>query len=482
MSHRKKQPLVWLAGVLVISMLAACRPTGSSYPHASLPPEVPPALVARLNAPVEGTAWYIGPEVPCPAEERDGRSAECQGGHGPFVELGDLEGIRLSPGDAVILRQGIYPVEAASCAAVAAGAPCGGLRITRAMSGTPDDPVHLLGYRGEEAVLDGGFEWQEFMEDQLASNPDPGAAQAEYLRLYHNTSVLHLDADYVRVRGLTIRNCPHGCIGWRGSHDVVAEVRVEGGIEDGIKVSYTEPGSTPSMDNLLWGSDFTGFANEAVDLFRTEDFWVVQNSFSDDDESVPGKGAGAVAWAKAGSARVWYIENDFHDLDVDHSALVLGGCCWTNWPGLDAAGQPMPVLVEGHALRNTFSQVRVVAATGPRGALAVEGCRTCEVRENLIHSSDAGITVHRARDGALAVPSTDVTVVDNTVVSMTSGRLFEVLDESSLAAVSGQHYYQDPPHTFRGWARTYTDLASWQTGTGLDTGSTLEPASTWTGQ
>lgn len=385
------------------------RPTTTLSPRVDppaevvLPAELPPDFAVMLAAPVSGTTYHVAINEPCASDTNDGLSASCLGGHGPWRTLSALASLPgPSAGDAVVLSDGIYPVDITG----------DGIRIRESISGTTESPIRFMAAEGAEVTLDGGFR----AETWLASFDDLSMAATEWAGTYHNTHVLAIDADHVIVEGINITGCAYSCVQWRGTNSILVDSIIDGGVEDGIKTTYLGSEDSPSSHNLVLRNDFSGFGDQAIDAWGTSDFWVVGNHIHDSNPAInTGGQPGTPVWTKGGSRDVWYVENVFEDLTVRSHALDLGGCCWHNWSGEDSEGNLLPVASRVHAVRNELSRITTTADRTWDGAIGVEGCRDCEVRDNVMIDVTAALGVHDTRDGTNRMPTTGLVVEGNVV-------------------------------------------------------------------
>ncbi len=391
------------ATTMSVSPVTSLPPTMDSVDRVALPAELPPDFAVMLAAPVSGTTYHLAINEPCASDTNDGLSVSCHDGHGPWRTLSALASLPgLSAGDAVVLSDGVYPVDIIH----------DGVRIRESISGTAEAPIRFMADEGADVILDGGFR----AEAWLASFGDRSAAVSEWTRTYHNTHVLAIDADHVIVDGLTITGCAYSCVQWRGTNSILVDSTIDGGVEDGIKTTYLGTEESPSSHNLVLRNNFTGFGDQAIDAWGTSDFWVVGNHIHDSNPAINTEGRpGTPVWTKGGSRDVWYIENVFEDLQVRSHALDLGGCCWHNWSGHDSDGNLLPVASRVHAVRNELSRIVTTAGRPWDGAIGVEGCRDCEVRENVMSEVTSAIGVHDTRDGTNRMPTTGLVVTGNLV-------------------------------------------------------------------
>ncbi len=209
---------------------------------------------------------------------------------------------------------------------------------------------------------------------------------------------LRVGADYLIIEGIEIRGCNMVCMLMKegSEHVVFRNNTVVGGGEDGIKASR-------SRNILIIGNEFTSFHNEAVDVWGSNNYWLVDNSFHDND--VSWREPRSAVWTKGGSANIHFSNNRFFDLDVANHALMLGGCCWQNWDdsgGLVQSGgqwRAQPVARQVYAVGNSFESISTVYSAGALNpaALAVTGCHDCQAVENSIVDCDEGVSIESTK-------------------------------------------------------------------------------------
>ena len=431
-----------------------------------------------LALPATGTTYYVSDT--CGDNANDGLSPACGqgGGQGPWKDLSPLMSLTLGPGDAVAIRGGTYHT--------------GKQTLDVSPSGSPTEPIRFYAYKGETVVIDG--DWGQ--------PPDPPLVPGD------TSSVLRVAGRYLVFDGLEIRGCNMTCILIHlGARSVLRGLRVIGGGEDGIKTSH-------AYTDLVMESEFTGFHNEALDVWHSSDFWLIDNEIHDNDTSLRDPSTGV--WTKGGSRNVYLRGNRFHDLVVAEHALMLGGCCWQNWDDIggliqekDGTVTPQPVARQVRAVGNVIEDV-VIDTSAPdahaySSALGITGCHHCEASGNRIDFADVPISVSATNGtgqpcypgadcqvpGACScqwqVEAEDIDVADNIVKAPNqsavgggsqSARIASMTDAYSGHAidVDGNAYCSDAPPTFRiGPAGASSlDLAGWQSA-GFDVSSLLTP-------
>jgi hypothetical protein len=436
--------------------------------------EVPQVFVNLRALPPTGREFHVAKSDPCASDGNDGLAATCTaGGVGPWKTLAPLISAGIGAGDSVKFHTGTYTLGQSTAAIV--------------MSGTPTEPVRFAAAAGEAVVFDGGW----------PAPPVPGGV----------TPVLRMAAAYTIIAGLEITGCDMICVQMKegAEHSIFADMRVEGGGEDGIKATH-------ARGILIAESEFTAFHNEAIDVWGSQHFWIVDSDFHDNDTSW--REPSSAVWAKGGSLDVHLTGNTFRNLEVGAHGLLLGGCCWTNWAaegGLlleNGSWVAQPVARQVRASNNSFDAITLdydeVSAWA--GAIGVQGCVDCSIIGNEVRESEAAIGIHATSDrDAPCFASADCTtnpadctcsyslypqrlvVEENRVVgavpsswNSSTARLYNFFNYPGSAAqelsiaIDNNTYCVDEPATVRvgGTSGMILDAADWQA-LGFDLNSTL---------
>lgn len=423
--------------------------------HGPLPREIPFHFQSLLDYDPTGAVYYIAQNAPGASNDNDGLSPDYEGeGQGPWLDFAAAKqhGVTLNPGDALVIRGGVYSI--------------GGQTISLSMSGAEGAPIKIMAYPGEAAVIQGGFDpgdWQDALND-LES------AEAQELASYKDMPLVRIGGDYLIVQGLTLRGCYVVCVLLKGDHNILAENTIEGSLEDGVKTTQ------PSQDNLILGNEFFAFGDQAIDIWGARHTFIISNEFHHSDESLPW-GVGNPLWTKGDSHFIYLFDNYFHDLTVKSHALNLGGCCWNNWltPIEDENGELRPVATHIFAYNNTFERIAIAAGTPAPypGVIGVEGCRDCLISDNLILDSGDAFGIHATVTETQRVTAQNIAVQNNTVARSKSGRLYNLVYDAGVF-LGENTYYLDEAATVR-IGRNEMSFADFQAA-GYDVNSRLHPA------
>ncbi|MBI4182057.1 MAG: right-handed parallel beta-helix repeat-containing protein [Candidatus Aenigmarchaeota archaeon] len=391
------------------------QPPGGGPP--SSPGEIPQDFQDMLSFQAERT-FYIATNEPGASNENDGLSPTAQGGSGPWKDFSALRERDLVAGDAVAVREGTYFVTTEE----------GKKGISIKSGGTAAKPVRVYASPGEAVVLEGGYTSNQ--ADTVRQDP----------KAY--SSMIHPRGSYLILEGFTVKGCYVICFTLFGvDHLILKDNTVQGGLEDGIKTTTT------ASNILIMGNDFSGFFNEAIDVFGAQRAYIMNNEFHDPDR---GRGdPSAVLWTKGGARdiRIWY--NNFRDVVGNNHILILGGCCWNSWDG--QAGVD-PVAQDVEARGNVLTNVELAGTYAYRGALGVEGCRNCTFLDNVVDGAESGIGIHptQDRDTGISLPPKDIQISGNRLVGISSGRMVNIKSDSAEGLVMRDNtYYTDSSPTFR---------------------------------
>ncbi len=202
----------------MLSLLAACDRDSSSQ-------EAPPGDAAGAPAPqarpyenVEGLYHnaYFGARAVSSTPLQRGTLFAAPDGSGDLCSEVAPCAIRqafgrLSPGDVLFLRGGVYPLRAS-------------LGPPENLSGTPADPIVIESYPGELAILDGGIDHADQITDENRHTQ---------LKLRHN--------DHFRIRRIEVRRMPaEGIAVFFSNHVRVEGCHVHHNIGTGIAVNGGE--------------------------------------------------------------------------------------------------------------------------------------------------------------------------------------------------------------------------------------------------
>ena len=186
--------------------------------------------------------------------------------------------------------------------------------------------------------------------------------------------------------------------------------------------------------------------------------------------------AGSPIWTKGGSARVWWLNNSFHDLIVNAHALNLGGCCWNNWEDIyDEQGNLKPVSEDVVARGNVLENITINSDFSWRSAIGTQGSRNALIENNTIMGATAGIGVKKTRSSdspPLIFFPQNTTIIGNHLEDIWSGEYCNYPDigtnlVSDYNTFVGVGISPSGKVQFRAKNKVVNSLSAWQ-GMGFD--------------
>lgn len=342
--------------------------------------------------------FYIAINDPKASNSNDGLSIDK-----PFKDLLALEQVQIKPGDAIALRAGTYDI------------PEKGIKLD--FVAEPAQPIKVFAYGKEKVILDHGTTYEE-LKKMVVEGIKPGPMDGHYYPLSR------IKGNYLIIEGLTFTGCLENCMLYMGSHNIIKDNIFIGGGEENIKTI------TGSSDVLFLNNDFSGFMNEAIDIFGAHRVYVVGNKFHDNDASL--RVASPAIWAKAGAKDVSYLNNEFYNLDVNAHAMLLGGCCWNNWDGKNSDGSLKHVAENVRAIGNTFRNINLLSNYKFRGTIAAEGCDECLIKDNILDDVDVAFSLRATEDGSYRLAPRNVEITGNTLKNIRTGRILNMENDATV--------------------------------------------------
>ena len=226
-----------------------------------------------------------------------------------------------------------------------------------------------------------------------------------------------------------------------------------------------------TKDNLIYKCEFYDFGDQAIDAWGTQDLYIVDCDFHDSNSVLNNEEiAGSPVWTKGGSARVWWLNNSFHDLIVNVHALNLGGCCWNNWDDIyDEQGNLKPVSEDVVARDNVLENIKIISDYPWRGAIGTQGSRGARIENNTVRGATSGIGVRKTRNNEplqIFYPQ-NTTVIGNHLEDIWSGEFCNYPDPG-MNLISDYNTFVGAGITpkgkiqFRAKNKVVNSLSAWQ--------------------
>lgn len=357
--------------------------------------------------------FYIYGDHPQASDAYNGLYPDYIGGvNGPWKTINGLANIAgtpdsLGPGDALILRNGIYDIDTT---------------LSISLYGTEFSPIRIEAYPGETPVFNGTFDSVWYYN---VTHPPVDTILIPYYSEWNNVPMIRATGHHYIIDGITFKN-PHltNLLLVNNDHLIIKNCSFEGSLEDGIKTTVS------SSNVLLKNNDFYDFGGEAIDVFGSDNYYLCENKFHEPYPFDNPRSVRTAAWAKGGSDSIFFYNNDFYDMSVANHALILGGCCWNNWEDtVDQFGNLNPVSTNVIAQGNRFWNIQLDSAYNYQGVLSFQASRYTKAARNLFYHCGPIMSIQKAIQGSQVLAANELSFDHNTIVLDSTDMLYAIIDD-----------------------------------------------------
>lgn len=374
--------------------------------------DLPSDFQTILNSTAVDT-FYIALNEPGASNNNNGQfSNYISGLNGPWIDFDGIttyvsNGGSIDPGDVIMLRNGVYNIAST---------------ITLPFVGTLNLPIRIQNYPNESPVINGSFDSTWYYN---ATHPIDTAQLNPYYALWQNQPIVYITGKYLILEGITFTNSHlTNLVLYNTEYIIMNNCKMIGSMEDLIKTTTT------SSHCLILNTEFTGWGGEAIDVFGAKNFYVVGCKFHDAFTEVNPRSTVSCMWAKGGADSVYFVNNNFYDLQVYISTLILGGCCWNNWTPspYDSIGNILPVSQHVYAWGNKFQNIENDSSFSYpyKGVIGFEGSANIEAKYNLIYKCDYAMFIKPSVDDTVSLAPNNIVFANNTISNPDSARLYSI--------------------------------------------------------